>query len=250
MVQEIAVIFTFLMLGGAMKGATGMGMPLFAVPAIAAFFDVPFAISILVVPVLVTNALQVWQFRDHGAGLAFLPRLVVFAVVGILIGTWLLTTLPSRYLSLGLGISTILYILLRLARPDLAIGPAAARRWAPAVGIASGMLQGATGVSAPVSVTFVSGMRLSRPQFVLTVSALFLAFVLTQLPALTLAGVLTWQRALYSVLAMLPVAIGLPIGGWLARRMSTQGFDRLILTALAGIAIKLLWDAGLFSWLL
>jgi uncharacterized membrane protein YfcA len=245
MVQELLIIFTFFMLGGAMKGATGMGMPLFAVPALAAFFDVPFAIAMLMAPVFVTNLWQVWQYREHGAGLTFLPRLVVFAVVGILVGTWLLTALPSRYLSLGLGISTILYILLRLVRPDLAIGPATARRWAPAVGVASGLLQGATGVSAPVSVTFVSGMRLSRPQFVLTVSALFLSFVLTQLPALTLAGVLTWQRALYSVLALLPVTIGMPIGSWLARRMSPQGFDRLILTTLGAIAIKLLWDAGL-----
>jgi uncharacterized membrane protein YfcA len=243
MVQELAVIFTFFMLGGIMKGATGLGMPLFAVPATAAFFDVPFAIAMLMVPVLVTNLWQVWQYRGHAAGLNYLPRLVVFAVVGILIGTWLLTTLPTGYLSLALGISTILYILLRLARPDLAIGPAAARRWAPAVGVVAGVLQGATGVSAPVSVTFASGMRLSRPQFVLTVSTLFLAFALTQLPALSLAGVLTWQRALYSTLALLPVLIGMPIGGWLTKRMSMPAFDRLILIVLGGIAIKLLWDA-------
>jgi uncharacterized membrane protein YfcA len=68
--------------------------------------------------------------------------------------------------------------------------------------------------------------------------------VLTQLPALSLAGVLTWQRALYSTLALLPVAIGMPIGSWLARRMSMRTFDRLILVVLAAIAVKLLWDAA------
>jgi uncharacterized membrane protein YfcA len=245
MIIELLVIFTALVTGGALKGATGMGIPVIAVPALAAFFGVPFAIAVLIVPVLVTNSWQAWQFRSHWPGLTFLPRLLVSAVLGILVGTWLLTTLPGNLLSLGLGLSTIVYVLLRLARPELAIGPAAARRWAAVVGAVAGALQGATGVSAPVSVTFANGMRLSRPQFVLTVSALFLAFVLTQIPALMLAGLLTWERMLYSVVALLPVAAGMPIGARLARLLSPQAFDRLILIVLVAIAMKLFWDAGL-----
>jgi uncharacterized membrane protein YfcA len=247
MVQEIMILFAALMLGGALKGATGMGVPVIAVPALAAFFDVPFAIAILTVPLLVTNSWQVWRFRAHASGLAFLPRLLVSAVVGILVGTWLLTTLPVDVLSIALGVVTILYIGVRIARPEVAIGPETARRWALTAGGLAGGLQGATGVSAPVSVTFINGMRLSRPQFVLTLSALFLAFVLTQIPALAFAGVLTWERTLYSTAALVPVALGMPIGGWLARNMSVKAFDRLILVILAGIALKLFWDAGLFG---
>jgi uncharacterized membrane protein YfcA len=231
------------MLGGALKGATGMGVPAVAVPAMAAFIGVPYAIAILVVPVLVTNCWQAWKFRAHAAGLTFLPRLIISAVIGILVGTWLLTTLPADVLSFALAVTTIVYIVMRLARPDFAISPAAAFKWSPIAGAVAGGLQGATGVSAPVSVTFVNGMRLSRPQFVLTLSALFLAFVLAQIPALALAGVLTWQRLLYSALALVPVAGGMPIGAWLARRMSAQAFDRLILLLLAVIAVKLLFEA-------
>jgi uncharacterized membrane protein YfcA len=172
---------------------------------------------------------------------------VVFAVIGTVAGTWLLTRLPTNLLSLLLGLTTLLYIVVRLVRPELKIAPAAARRLAPIIGAVAGFLQGATGVSAPVSVTFVNGMRLSRPQFVLTVSTLFLAFVLTQIPALSLAGVLTFERALYSAVALVPVAVGMPIGGWLAGRLSAKAFDRLILILLAGIALKLFWDAGLSS---
>jgi hypothetical protein len=249
MLQELLIIFVFLLLGGALKGATGMGTPVVAVPALAAYFDVPFAISVLVIPIIVTNTWQAWQYRAHWRGLAFLPRLLGSAVIGIIVGTYLLTTLPANLLSFGLGVTTILYIVVRLARPQLAIGPAAARRFAPLVGVVSGALQGATGVSAPVSVTFINGMRLSRPQFVLTVSALFLAYATTQIPALSLAGVLSWQRALFSAIAVVPVAAGMPIGAWLARRLSPEAFDRLILVVLSAIAMKLLWDAGLFGLL-
>ena len=244
MVQEVLIIITALMLGGALKGATGMGVPLIAVPALAAFFDVPFAIAILMGPLLVTNMWQVWTFRSHRTGLAFLPRLVVFAGFGIVVGTWVLTSLPADALSLGLGLTTTLYIVLRLARPTFAIDAAAAIRWAPAAGFGSGLLQGATGLSAPINLPFVNGMRLARPQFVFTVSVVFLAFVVTQIPALAYSGVLTGERALLSLGAIVPVAAGMPIGAWLARRMSAEAFDRLILIVLAVIAAKLFWDAA------
>lgn len=247
MVQELLVIFFALLLGGTLKGATGMGTPIVAVPALAAFLGVPFAIAVLTIPVLITNAWQAWQFREHRGGLPFLPTLCVSSVVGVIFGIWLLTSLRTSQLSLGLGLTTLLYIAVRLLRPEFAIGPAAARRWAPTVGVLSGVLQGATGVSAPVSVTFINGMRLARPQFVLTVSVFFLSFALTQIPALAFTGVLTWQRAFYSVVALLPVSLGMPIGAWLGRRLSPETFDRLILILLAVIAAKLFWDAGLFA---
>ena len=245
MIAEFATIFVFLLLGGTLKGATGMGLPIVAVPALAAFFDVPFAVSVLVIPMLLTNIWQAWHYRAHGAGLNFLPRLVVSAAIGILVGTWLLTSLPTDHLSLFLALTTVLYIALRLARPTLAIGPDAALRWAPAAGFGSGVLQGATGVSAAINVPFVNGMRLARPQFVFTVSIVFLAFVFAQIPALAFSGVLTQERALLSMGAVLPVVAGMPLGNWLARYMSPQAFDRLILSVLAAIAVKLFWDAGL-----
>jgi len=244
MIHELLIIFAFLLLGGVLKGAMGLGTPVVAVPALAAFFNVPFAIAVLTVPLLVTNVWQVVEFRSHLTALRFLPSLVGSAVIGILIGTWLLTALPVNILSLALGLTTVLYIVVRLARPELVIEPAAARRWAPLVGLVSGGLQGATGVSAPVSVTFLNGMRLSRPQFVATVSVFFLSFSLTQIPALAVAGVLTWQRLAYSVIALVPVAAGMPLGSWAAKRLSPQAFDRLILIMLAAIALKLFWDAA------
>jgi uncharacterized membrane protein YfcA len=54
--EEIVVVCVFLALAGVLKGATGMGTPVIAVPALAACFDVPFAIAILVLPNFATNA--------------------------------------------------------------------------------------------------------------------------------------------------------------------------------------------------
>lgn len=247
MVYQLLVIAAALALGGLVKGVTGAGIAFVPLPVIASFFGVPFAIAVMIVPTVVTN---LWQIRQHwGArhGLGYLTGLFVMAAVGIAVGTWLLTRLPADVLGATLATVIALYIVLRLVRPHWQVADRYARPAAPWVGLASGILQGTTGISAPVSITFLSSIRLSRPQFVFAASMLFISFAAIQLPALTLAGILTWQRALLSCLAVLPVLIAMPVGNWIGSRVSQQRFDQLILVLLAGIAAKLFYDAGVFG---
>lgn len=223
-------------------------MPIVAVPVLASFFDVPFAIATMIVPTIVTNLWQINKFREERDAVLWLKWMWVMAGLGIVLGTWLLTSVPSDGLSAALGVVVIAYIILRLSRPRCHIRPLAARRSAPTVGLISGLLQGATGISAPVSITFLTSIQLTRPQFVFAISVLFVGFALVQLPALVLAGVLTWERLAYSALALIPVAVAMPAGGWVGARLSGQAFDRVILVVLAAIVVKLFVDAGLFGW--
>ncbi|MDH3236643.1 MAG: sulfite exporter TauE/SafE family protein, partial [Alphaproteobacteria bacterium] len=59
--------------------------------------------------------------------------------------------------------------------------------------------------------------------------------------------ILTWDRLLLSVLAVLPIAAAMPAGAWLARTLNPQTFDRVVLVFLAGMAAKLIYDSGLFD---
>ncbi len=247
MLEEVVVVCVFLALGGLLKGATGMGTPVVAVPALAAYFDVPFAIAILVVPNLATNGWQIFQHRDERHGLPFLKRFVAAGALGALIGTLLLIKLPGEVLALWLAAIVVLYIGLRLVHPAWRVTPPQALAAAPPIGLISGLLQGATGISAPVSVTFLSAMRLPRPQFIVAVSSLFLGFFAVQAPTLAISGILTGERLLLSILAVLPIGVAMPAGAWLARKLTPPVFDRVVLAFLAGLAAKLVYDAGLFN---
>ena len=243
MSTEYIVIFAALALSGLVKGALGAGLPVVAVPVLAAFFDVPFAIAMMVVPTVVTNIWQVWQFRRQRTGLGWLVGLCISAGVGIAIGTWLLANLPSHVLGVILAVVVVMYVVVRLVRPHWHIPLAAAARIAPAVGLVSGFLQGATGISAPVSLSFMSSLGFSRPQFVFAVSTLFVSFSVVQVPSLIATGILTWHRLLLSALAFVPILVTMPVGNWLAGRLSRQAFDRLLLALLAVIAVKLVYDS-------
>src|SRR3546814_9643808 len=72
---------------------------------------------------------------------------------------------------------------------------------------------------------------------------MFLLFSVTQLPALAVAGIMTWSRLFEGVFALVPVLVLMPFGAWLSGRLSREAFDRLILVLLCIVAVKLLADA-------
>ena len=59
----IFAILAAFALGGTLKGATGAGAPIITIPVIAAFYDVRIAVIIMVIPNLLTNISQIYQFR-------------------------------------------------------------------------------------------------------------------------------------------------------------------------------------------
>ena len=227
--------------GAVVKGATGMGLPLVALPVLTAVFGLQHAVGLMTIPLIVTNAWQVWRFRAEAGSprLAFMPLFLVGGALGIMLGTWALTSLPERLLVLGLGCILIAYVALRLATPHWALSLVMAKRYGPLAGLGGGTLQGATGISAPIGVTFIHAMGLDRAAHVYAVSAMFLLFSLVQLPALWLAGVMQPLWLLQGLLALVPILLFMPIGQWISGRLSRAAFDRMILIFLGIIGLKM-----------
>lgn len=240
---SVSIIFAALALGGVLKGATGAGVPVVAVPVMAAFFDVRLAVALMTIPNLVSNIWQLWYYR---ASLLRGPLTVLFALggaIGAALGTVLLATLPAEGLMLGVAAAVTGYIALRVAVPALRLTEAQGRVLSGPTGLIGGILQGAAGISAPVSISFLNAMRLARPAFIATISAYFAAMTLTQIPSLVVAGLMTWPIFALGLVALLPIFGFMPVGSWLARRLSPRAFDRLVLVFLSLLALKLYADA-------
>ena len=227
--------------GAVVKGATGMGLPLIALPVLTAAFGLQHAVGLITIPLIVTNIWQVWRFRAEARGphLAFMPWFLVAGAAGIGIGTWALTTLPERILVLALGILLLAYVAMRLSRPHWSLSLELAHRLGPLAGTGAGILQGATGISSPIGVTFIHAMKLDRTAHVFTVSAMFLLFSVVQLPSLWIAGVMRPEWLVQGLLALIPILLFMPLGQWLSSKLSRQAFDRMILVFLGLIGLKM-----------
>lgn len=240
---DIAFAAAAVALGGLLKGATGAGAPVVGVPILAMLFDVPTAVAIFVIPNLFSNIWQGWQYRASQVSRRFTWGFALAGGAGAGLGSVMLATLPQQALMGGLAAVVLMYIGFRLLRPDWKLASGAADRLVMPVGFVGGVMQGAGGISAPVSVTFLNAIRLDRAAFIATISVFFMIMSVVQIPLLASFGILTPHRAALSLAAMVPLFLAMPVGARLTRHVSKATFDRMILVLLTVIALKLVWDA-------
>jgi|TARA_B110000240_G_scaffold69711_1_gene79325 uncharacterized membrane protein YfcA len=236
----IAILIAFA-LGGILKGATGAGAPIITIPVIAAFYDVRVAVVIMVIPNLLTNIGQLYQFRK-----TIMPRFftVSFALgggLGALLGTILLANLSIKTLTLAVAFIILIYISLKLIIPTWKLNYTKAKKLVFLMGAGGGVLQGAAGLSAPISLTFLNSMKLERNQFIPTISVYFGVMSLFQMPALYFYKFLNIETLIISCLSTIVLMLFMPLGSWIAKSISKETFDKLILILLSFIALRIIY---------
>lgn len=230
-------------LGGFLKGATGAGAPVIGVPILALVLNVPTAVAIFAILNLLTNVWQGWTYRNHIGSHRLVWGMAIAGALGATIGSVILATLSTDILMGTLAVVVFFYVGLRLTKPEWGIARKRGEKLAPVAGLIGGVMQGAGGISAPVSITFLNAMKLSRSEFIATISVFFVAMSLVQIPMLTALGILTWKQVILSVPAAVPLFGAIPLGEWMAKRISKQTFDRIVLALLTMIALRLLYGA-------
>ncbi|MDO5604748.1 MAG: sulfite exporter TauE/SafE family protein [Paracoccus sp. (in: a-proteobacteria)] len=243
MIEGILVAVMAFGLGGVLKGAIGAGTPVVVIPLMSIYFGVPVAVATFAFPALASNLWQIWQYRAALADRGFVLRLSVAAALGAFVGTVLLATLPSEWLSVTVGLLALCYVAFRMMKPEWALSYAIARPLAAPAGFVAGVLQGAAGISAPVSVTYLHAVRLGRERFIATISTMFASMSVVQVPALFGMKVMDGQIFALSVLCCIPLFAAMPLGVMLVRRVGAQLFDRLIMAMLLVIAVRLILGA-------
>lgn len=240
---DLALAVFGIALGGFLKGATGAGAPIVGVPILALAVGVPHAVAIFSVLNLLSNTWQAWAYRDAWGSRKFVASLAFGGGLGAVAGSILLTSLSTEILMGGLASLVFFYIALRLAHPDWQIARARGEVLAGPVGFFGGVMQGAGGISAPISITFLNAMRLERREFIATISAFFFMMSAFQVPALFVLDVLDWERAGFAAIAAIPLFGAMPVGERAAKRVSKAAFDKLILFLLTVVALRLVYAA-------
>ena len=98
--ETMLIIGVALAAGGFVKGATGTGLPMVAIPVMAAFIGVPHAVAVMAIPILVTNLWLIWTHRNAAPASPSLFAFLFTGVVGVGLGTWGLVEIDDRVLSL------------------------------------------------------------------------------------------------------------------------------------------------------
>lgn len=236
---ELGIVLVAVVIGAVAKAVTGMGLPLIAIPIASLFVDVDTAIVVIAFPNVLANLVLAARERHSYPETRDLPVLAASGIVGAVLGTLVLVSVPETPLVVAVIVAIVGYIVVFFAHPELRTTPARSRRLAPLVGGVAGLFQGGVGISGPIVGSWIHSYRLGRSAHILSVTSLFFITGLAQLVVLTGSGELA-GRVPATLLACLPVFASIPIGTRLRNSVSVRGFDLAIVGMLGVSALALL----------
>lgn len=238
----LVAVLIAISLGALLKGMTGLGLPLFAVPALAMIMSVEEAVILMIIPGIGANLWLVISHRQYGALLKEHVPFLVTGFIGGVVGTALLVVVEDRWLKILLATWLALYLLQYfLAKNSMEIfrGRGAA---AYGLGFAGGTIQGATGISAQIVAPYYHGRSLAPAAYAFLVTFTFLLFSSAQITTAVGANLMTAERLQLGLVALVPTLIFTRIGISLAGTMSRELFDKILLIAFCLMEVKLVFD--------
>lgn len=206
-------------LGYTVYGLTGFGAAIVAIPLLAQFFPLRFAVPMLLVFDLFTGLLLGLKNRRQlsKAELRLLPILAV----GMLAGVTLLVQVSERWLLRGLGAFVVAYAAWSLL--SRALPAPISSRWAVPAGLIGGAFTALYGTGGAVYTIYLARRVPDKAQLRATLGVLIYCTALIRLVLFTGSGFYTQAGLLPLAFALLPCAlVGYLLGTHLRARLSTQ----------------------------
>ena len=197
------------------------------------------AVALLVIPNLVMDGLQLRRSGPLGDAPRRLAPLLIFTMIGTVIGTRLLVALSPRAVTLLLGGFVLGYVLLDLARLSPRIPTGWELKLAAPVGLAAGIMGGITNAPGTAIALYFVALGMDKKEFVRSIAFTFLVVKTVQLVTLVWYGLLGWSLALASLGLAAAGLAGFALGLQLQDRLDQRAFNRAVLVFLAVLGLWL-----------
>jgi uncharacterized protein len=239
-----AVTFAFA-LAGVVKGVVGMGLPTVAMGLLVVFMPPAQAAAVLVIPSLVTNVWQLAAGPHVGSITKRFATMMAGVVVGTFAGAGILTGDTVALANGALGAVLAIYGALSLSAVHFDVRPQSERWLSPIIGLATGVVTGATGIFAVPAVPYFSSLRLEREALIQTLGLSFTVSTIALGLALGARGVFASELALASLFAIVPAVSGMWAGQRLRRRIRPEVFRKWFLIALVLLGLYMFARAAI-----
>ncbi len=233
-----AIVFA----GHLVKGVTGFGSALFAVPLLLLMLDVKFVTPLFLLFDFTSGVILVartWRSVDRRLLLLILGGMVV----GTSLGTWVLLSFSHEILKRVLGVLVggwALTMLLRKEPNARSPGRPLGSYLAPMSGFLGGALGAMFSVNGPPIIIYLSHVLDQKGAFRATLYAVFLADACYRM-GLFAANRLLNERVFRFALTMAPFLVaGVMVGSWLQRLLDEEVFRRVVAAILVVTGVVLL----------
>jgi uncharacterized membrane protein YfcA len=238
----VLIVFV-LVFAGAVKGLFGMGLPTVSMGLLGLVMSPLEAALLLVVPTIVSNVWQLVSGPNIRGLVSRLATMMITMCAGTVVGIGVLTS-TSPFVSIALGSVLVAYGCVGLFTAHFVV-PARHEAWlSPSIGFLSGVVNGATGISAIPLVPYLNSLGLQRDELIQSMGLMFTVSILALTACLTWTGHLHFNAMGASALSLLPVFIGMFVGQAIRKKLHADIFRKWFFVGLIAIGAYMAMRAG------
>jgi uncharacterized protein len=241
-VGPLVLLAVMLFLAGCLGGATGLGFANLASASLALLLDARIAVILLAAITPIVMLMPVVRYRAKlpearqrlGGMYAAMP-------LGILIGSYLLVSLPVPAIALALGILTMISVAVAFRGFRLPPAGHLERIGSPTIGLVCGAANSAVGVSGPILGMYLLALDLNKTLFAFVTASMFASMGALRLVTLAALGQLSFTTIGISLALCVPSLLGIRTGFLLQHRIDQRAFNWLVLGILFVTGLLLVW---------
>ena len=214
------------------------GMGLLILPALMIAMSGPEALAVLVPMYIATDLMAIAMYR-RDISWPVLVALLPPALIGVVLGTWLLGNLDTSAFTPLLGGLILAMLALGLWLDHRPAGIMRHPVAAHVTGLAAGFISMIANAAGPLFSLYLLEQRLSKDAYVSTRAWGFMIINGAKLPLLWSLGLISRESLTLSLYGLPALMLGATIGYWLLRRLNLSQFKWLIRIMASLAAIKL-----------
>ena len=228
-----------LLQGMSKAGIAGLG--LLGTPLLVTLFGARPAVGIMLPLLIAGDILAVCVYHRH-ANWRLLSRVLPIALLGILIGSQIMSRIDDHALRLSVGIIVLTMVALTVLRnrgviPDERVPKGLGM--ALGAGLLAGIATMLAHAAGPVMQVYLLAMGLKKDEFIGTGAWFFLIVNSSKVPFFIHQGLITPASLRVDLILLLGIPLGVLAGIWLVRRLSNRTYVIWveIMTALAALRL-------------
>lgn len=233
------------MVGGIVKGVSGMGLPTICLVLLTFIIDLKLAIIIVAGPAFITN---LWQALRGKAFFVIWKRLWSYflpAVACVWIGTFLLLSWSQQASIAALGVITLIYSATNIAGLRLNISARQEVWTKPFIGAINGVISGMTGTVMMPSIAYFYAIGLTKDVLVQAMGIMFLLLVSTLITVFGQNNLLITDHMNLVTICTLFAFGGMLVGQYFRRGIPEDIFRRVVLYVLFVLGIFLIFKSSI-----
>ena len=226
-------------LGGLVKGTIGVGLPTVTLTLLSFFFDIKDSISFILIPVILTNLVQMLDGKELKSIFQQTKFFLVTSVVFVIPGFLVLRAINSNTILLILASLLVLNSCLVLFNKIITIKKHTSFQTQFWIGALTGITTGVTSIYTMPFIFLIQSLKFSKEKLIQLMGLSFFLYSLTQFALFYSFSMINEKVLLFSSVACIPILIGVISGKYLRKVLSEQTFKQLFnyMLLISGIII-------------